>query len=92
MGSGGHDNGTNVTVSLASREVLAEFPYANIFVGWGGDAQGNNSSSSILMDGPKTAIARWERRLSSLFYICLGGISFGIALVAVLFLKSTKVK
>lgn len=92
-GSGWYDDGATATVGLASGEETAGFPYANIFVGWGGDAQGNGPSSSILMDGPKTAIARWERRLSSSFYVCLGGASFGIALVAVLLLmKKRKVR
>jgi len=87
-GSGWYADGANATVSLVSGEVPAEFPYANIFVGWSGDAQDNYPSSSILIDGPKTAIARWERRLSSSFYVlCLGGISFGMALMAVLLLK-----
>jgi hypothetical protein len=31
------------------------------FLGWTGDAQGTNSSVSVVMDGPRTAIARFAR-------------------------------
>jgi len=87
-GSGWYDDGATAMVSLKSGEVPSEFPYANLFVGWSEDVQGNYPSSSILMDRPKTAIARWERRFSSSFYVlCLGGISFGMVLMAVLLLK-----
>jgi len=90
-GSGWYDDGAIATVDLASGEVPAEFPYANVFVGWGGDAQGNNPSSQIQMDGPKTAIARWERRLGSSFYASLGGMVFGMALLAIILLLRRKV-
>jgi len=87
-GSGWYGAGDSAYASIDAREVDAGFPYAWVFVRWEGDASGTDlTSETIHMDGPKTIVAVWEKRISSLVYILFGA---GIALTAVLVFMRTR--
>jgi len=75
-GEGLYDEGSSATASVDRKDVPAEdLFHVYVFVGWGGDASGTSQTSNpILMDGPKTAIAIWEKQLSTTAYAIVGGI------------------
>jgi hypothetical protein len=60
-GGGWYGSGTLANTTITSAEVNETQGVRNIFSGWGGDATGAQSTSnSIIMDGPKTAVANWK--------------------------------
>jgi hypothetical protein len=72
-GSGWYDEGATVYAKIDRREGPAEFPYVQVFQGWGGDAKGNDLvSDPVLMNGPRTAKALWKREISPYLYVLIG--------------------
>ena len=60
-GEGWYDSGATAQATLTASEVDEGQDTRNVFTGWTGDASGTAlSSSSILMNGPKTAVAAWK--------------------------------
>jgi len=61
-GADWYDTGTNAYAGLNTGVVNHGNGTRHVFTNWAGDASGTNyaSSDSIMMDGPKTAIAVWK--------------------------------
>ncbi|RSN75800.1 Ig-like domain-containing protein [Candidatus Methanodesulfokora washburnensis] len=86
-GSGWYDEGATVYAKIDRREGPAEFPYVQVFQGWGGDAKGNDLvSDPVLMNGPKIAKALWKRELSPYLYVLIG-VLVAIVLSAAVYLR-----
>ncbi|MEM3372536.1 MAG: hypothetical protein QXO55_07995 [Candidatus Korarchaeum sp.] len=63
-GSGWYDAGSYARAILKQGKLEGDFPWVYVFSGWEGDAEGKGlASEPILMDRPKSAVARWERRM-----------------------------
>ncbi|MDW8036244.1 MAG: hypothetical protein RMI85_07285, partial [Candidatus Korarchaeum sp.] len=78
-GSGWYDAGSYAKAILKQVKFESDFPWVYVFSGWEGDAKGKElTSEPILMDGPKVAVAKWERRIEP----------YGIALIVALALAS----
>jgi hypothetical protein len=76
-GEGWYDEGSAAVASVDGKEAGAEDAFqVYVLAGWGGDASGTGTTSNpMIMDGPKTAVAIWEKRLSAAFYVTVGGIA-----------------
>ena len=61
-GDGWYDSGSNAYASVDTEVESGGSGVQYVFTHWGGDATGTNyaSSNSILMNGPKTAVANWK--------------------------------
>lgn len=60
-GEGWYDSGAAAEAALKDGEVEESQGTRHVFTGWTGDASGTGlASSSILMDGPKAAVATWR--------------------------------
>jgi hypothetical protein len=79
-GSGWFDSGENVTLTVDSPVV--GFLIQHVFEGWSGDVQSDAPRVTVLMDGPKTVIARWRADYTQLcvMLIILGSL-FMVTLV-----------
>lgn len=64
-GSGWYGEGSTSTASVSPTTVSISGGARATFSGWSGDATGSGATSDpILMDGPKTATARWQIQYS----------------------------
>jgi hypothetical protein len=88
-GSGWYDEGETVHAKIDRREGPTEFPYVQVFQGWGGDAKGNDLvSDPVLMNGPKTAKALWKREVSPYLYVLIGVlVAIVLSAAAVVYLR-----
>lgn len=60
-GENWYDSGTSAQAVLNESQILESPGVQHVFTGWGGDASGTGlTSSSIMMDRPKTATANWK--------------------------------
>ena len=60
-GAGWYNSGTSATATVTPLTVAGATGTQYVFNGWSGDASGTASSSNaITMNGPKTAIVKWE--------------------------------
>jgi hypothetical protein len=72
--------------SAATAQIYASTPpspsygVSMVFNGWQGDIQSNSQSATVLMDGPKTAIATW-RSDPTILYLTIGVAIVAVALV-----------
>lgn len=65
-GQGWYDAGTIAHASIADLTVSIDAKSQYTFSGWAGDASGSTSpSNGILMDGPKTATAMWQGKITT---------------------------
>jgi hypothetical protein len=71
-GSGWYDAGNTAQV-YASTPVSTTYGVSIVFNGWQGDIQSNSQSTSVLMDGPKNAIATW-RSDPTILYLTIGAV------------------
>jgi len=88
-GEGWYDSGSQVNAGIDRREVAAEDAFhVYVFTGWSGDASGTGlTSDPMTMNGPKTAMAVWEKRPSTAFYIAIGaGLSLLVVVAALIIL------
>ncbi len=68
-GAGWYDEGSIAYASLESGRVSDGIVYNWDFAGWTNDASGMNiKSNPIMMNGPKTATAKWNHDFSIAFY------------------------
>jgi hypothetical protein len=58
-GEGWYDAGTTAQIYV-STPASTTYGVSIVFNGWQGDLQSNNQAASVVMDGPKTAIASWR--------------------------------
>jgi hypothetical protein len=58
-GEGWYDAGSTANI-FVSTPASTSYGVSILFNGWQGDIQSNSQSTSVLMDGPKTAIATWR--------------------------------
>lgn len=69
-GSGWYDAGSYARAVLRQGKFESDPPWVYVFSGWGGDARGRElTSEPILMDGPKLAVAEWERRIDPYWFV-----------------------
>ena len=67
VGTGWYDSGSTAYATL-DRSTNASSDVRQLFVGWSGNASGNNlTSDPILVDGPKTATALWKKQFLVVF-------------------------
>ncbi len=61
IGTGWYDIGSIATVSVSNSIIAMDDGERHLFTGWAGDATGiDTTSNTIIMNGPKTAIATWK--------------------------------
>ncbi len=59
LGGGWYPEGSLAAVSIPEMDVVDQVGHF-VFAGWEGAAGGASANASIMMDGPKTAFARWS--------------------------------
>ncbi|MEM4298386.1 MAG: hypothetical protein QW815_08470 [Nitrososphaerota archaeon] len=72
LGAGWYDAGTLVLVSIDKTEIDVGFPYVMVFKGWSGDIVSGPQPVQIVMNGPKSLKAVWERQINQLLYLIVG--------------------
>lgn len=86
QGSGWYDEGTVVTVSVASPQPsngpMGPLGAKRVFQRWSGDLTSDSPTATVSMDGPKTVSAEWGED-NSQPYMILGGIVAAIVVVVV---------
>ena len=60
-GTGWYDSGSVATVSVDSATASSSSGTRNVFAAWTGDATGTALTSSVLITGPKTVSASWNK-------------------------------
>jgi hypothetical protein len=81
-GSGWYDAGSEATFSVKDRRIPINPFVTKVFTGWSGDFIGASQSASIIMDGPKTIVARWSEDLMNVYFTA-SGLAAIIAILAV---------
>ncbi|MCJ7507059.1 hypothetical protein MUP05_11450 [Candidatus Bathyarchaeota archaeon] len=83
-GEGWYNKGTQAVATLDMGRVGAGFLEDWVFKGWTGGASGTDlKSKPILMDGPKTATAQWEKQFSVVFYVVVVVVLVLVILIAI---------
>lgn len=83
-GSGWYDEGSFAKARVKRSEVEGDFPWIYVFSGWSGDATGRElTSDPIVMNGPKRAVATWEKRLNPVFAILLAAVTISCISIAI---------
>lgn len=78
VGSGWHDEGSSVEVSVTTPE---GFGVQKVFDHWEGDEVSNSPSVSILVDSPKTLVAVWREDYTQIYIALI--VVIGIAVLAI---------
>lgn len=78
-GEGWYDAGATAPI-YASTPSSPSYGVSMIFNSWQGDIQSNSQSATVLMDGPKTAIATW-RSDPTILYLTIGAAILTVALI-----------
>jgi uncharacterized repeat protein (TIGR02543 family) len=77
-GAGWFDSGSSVSATVSPLTVAGATGTQYVFIGWSGDASGSGSrSNDILMNGPKTATARWKTQYYLTMAANFGSVSPG---------------
>ena len=80
IGSGWYDAASRVTVSVNEPE---QFLIRNILEGWeGSNLESKGNSAIVLVDAPKTVIAKWKTDYSQLIMVALIPVAVGVAFFA----------
>jgi len=86
-----YDEGSKAYAVLDEGKVDAGWPYEYVFKEWSGDASGKRlKSDAIKMDGPKEAIAIWEKQFSMTFYVVIVVVVVAVLAVAAISLRIRK--
>jgi uncharacterized repeat protein (TIGR02543 family) len=77
-GAGWFDSGSSVSATVSPLTVAGAAGTQYVFIGWSGDAPGSGSpSNDILMNGPKTATAKWKTQYYLTMAANFGSVSPG---------------
>jgi len=86
-----YDEGSKAYAILDRSKVEADFLQEYVFKEWSGDASGKAlKSNAIKMDGPKEAVAVWEKQFSMTFYSIIIVIAAVVLVGAVVSLRMRK--
>lgn len=78
-GSGWYNSGSTAQIYV-STPVSTTYGVAIVFNGWQGDVQSTSQSTTVLMDGPKNAIATW-RTDPTVLYLTIGAVIVAALLI-----------
>jgi len=78
-GSGWYDAGSTAQINV-STPVSTQYGVTIVFNGWQGDVSSSSQSTSVLMNGPKNAVATW-RTDSTVLYLTIAAVIVAAVLI-----------